>query len=105
LLSSVVYYFFALGVKNITKIKLKKKPEPNCIGIYYLSPISLKLINEDFKNEPIYHSINILLNEEVTPEVINSLVSEAKIMERLAFFGELKLGTKYVDNNLGIICE
>lgn len=26
LLSSVVYYFFALGVKNITKITLKKKP-------------------------------------------------------------------------------
>lgn len=25
-LSSVVYYFFPLGVKNITKISLKKKP-------------------------------------------------------------------------------
>jgi hypothetical protein len=66
LLSSVVYYFFALGVKNITKITLKKKPEHSCIGIYYLSPKSLKLIAEDFKGEATYHSVNILLSEEVT---------------------------------------
>jgi hypothetical protein len=37
LLSSVVVEFMALGVKNVTKAHLKKKPFPNYIGIYYIS--------------------------------------------------------------------
>lgn len=37
LLSSIVAEFLALGVKNVTKAALKKKPLPNCIGIYYIS--------------------------------------------------------------------
>jgi hypothetical protein len=36
---------------------------------------------------------------------MKSVATEAKVMERLAFFGELKLNTRYLDGNLGIICE
>lgn len=44
ILNSIIHYFKHLGVKNITKISLKKKVETNCIGVYYVTPSSLKLI-------------------------------------------------------------
>ena len=49
ILTSLVSDFFSLGVKNITKISLKKKPEPNNLGIYFICEESLPFLIEDFK--------------------------------------------------------
>ena len=44
LLSSIVVEFFSLGVKNITKVSLKKKPEPKFAGLYFISEQSISTI-------------------------------------------------------------
>lgn len=41
LLSAIVPEFLSLGVKNVTKVNLVKKPFPTYAGIYYISKQSL----------------------------------------------------------------
>ena len=77
----------SLGVKNITKVHLKKKPCPQFIGIYFISKESMNFVLEDFKKEPIYHSINILINTAITPDLMQMVSENKKVLERLAYFG------------------
>jgi hypothetical protein len=105
ILSSVVQEFLALGVKNVTRASLIKKPLPNYVGLYFISKESLSHVFEDFKKEPIYHSINILLNTTITPDIMQTVVENTKVVERLSYFGELFLNTQYYTNNIAIICK
>ena len=95
----------ALGVKNVTKAHLKKKPCPTFVGIYYISKESLPHLFEDFKKDPLYHSINLLLNETINAETMQLVADNKKVTERLSYFGELLLNIKYVANNIGLICR
>jgi len=61
LLSAVIQDFFCLGMKNVTKASLNKKPEMTYSGIYFISAESLPCVVKDFHKAPIYQSINILL--------------------------------------------
>ena len=67
LLSAIINSFHSLGVKNITKASLIKKPQPTFTSIYFISPQSIELVVKDFKDSPIYHSINLLICETITP--------------------------------------
>ena len=87
LLSSAVSEFMSLGVKDITKATLKKKPCPTYAGIYYISHLSLPLLTDDFKKEPIYHSINLILNSQINEDIMKTIAADKNITDRLAYFG------------------
>ena len=44
ILSAIVPEFLSLGVKNVTKASLVKKPYPNFVGIYFISKESLPCV-------------------------------------------------------------
>ena len=60
---------------------------PAAVSIYYISPQSLPLLSKDFTENNLYFSINILISEEITPEIMKDISSEEGVMDRLASFG------------------
>ena len=56
------------------------------VSIYYISSQSLPLLYKDFADKNLYFSINVLLHEDITPEIMKDISGNEGVMERLASF-------------------
>ena len=76
---------------------------PASASIYYISPESLKYLYEDFQEKDIYFSINLLLNQEATQQIMKELGARENVMERLASFGELHIPCRFMGERLALL--
>ena len=93
-----------LGIKQLCRVDKKKKPIPSAMAIYFIECKSIQFLFQDFKEEDIYFSINLLVSEDAN-KIMKQISQEIKIMERLAYFGELYLPCNYIRQNLAYLIK